>query len=87
MSTEITEGIDPEFELARYLLAHHERLVTRSELRRGVARLDGGPGEACTQPLEAQVRGLAEKLKLDGRHGLRLTEVHRVGYRVESSVH
>lgn len=70
--------LDPEaFALARYLLTNQDRLVTRTELQRSTASFRPGP-------IESKVNGLAKKLQFDGSLGLRMCEVHRVGFRLES---
>lgn len=78
--------LDPlGFALARLLLTNPERLVTRSELMRSAANLRDQPDPKPVEPIESKMRELSTKLQFDGSHGLRMREVHRVGYRLEAS--
>lgn len=75
-----------QFEIARYLLAHQGRLVTRGELQLDLRRAAIDGDADGSRPLDEEVKAVVEGLGLDGRAGLRLVAVHRLGYRLEPVV-
>jgi DNA-binding response OmpR family regulator len=71
-----------EFALAWQLFANFGRLVTRSDLRR-VAWQSERDGKQNTHGMDFELSLIKLKLALDGSHGLALTRVHNLGYRLE----
>lgn len=70
-----------EFELARYLLAHADKVVTRAELLKNVWRIAAEGVE--TRTIDTHMSKLRKKLAFDGGHGLKLTSIYNHGYRLE----
>jgi DNA-binding response OmpR family regulator len=73
---------EKEFELARYLLAHAGKVVTRGELLKKVWRIQAEGLE--TRTIDTHMSKLRRKLGFDGSHGARLTSIYNHGYRLEA---
>jgi len=71
-----------EFELARYLLAHLGKVVTRTELLKNVWRISAEGLE--TRTIDTHMSKLRRKLGFDGAHGIKLNSIYNHGYRLES---
>ena len=73
---------EKEFELARYLLAHAGKVVTRGELLKNVWRIQAEGLE--TRTIDTHMSKLRRKLGFDGTHGVKLTSIYNHGYRLET---
>jgi DNA-binding response OmpR family regulator len=72
-----------EFELARYLLNHLGKVVTRSELLKNVWRISAEGVE--TRTIDTHMSKLRRKLGFDGAHGIKLASIYNHGYRLEAA--
>ncbi len=79
---EVVTLTEREFDLARYLLAHLGKVVTRAELLQNVWRISAEGLE--TRTIDTHMSKLRRKLGFDGAHGIKLASIYNHGYRLES---